>query len=62
MMIMIMIMMIEAHLAVIGPEIPQPDGLVQGPGEEGVIGGVHGQGDHPLVVATKVSDVLVLFE
>lgn len=55
-------MMIVTHLAVIGPEVPQPDGLVQGPGEEGVVGGVHGQGDHPLVVAAKVSDVLVLFE
>ena len=51
-----------SHLAVIGSEVPQPDGLVQGAGEESVVRGVHGEGDHPLVVTTEVSDVLVLFE
>ena len=54
--------MMMANLAVIGSEVPQPDGLVQGAGEESVVRGVHGQGDHPLVVTTEVSDVLVLFE
>ena len=46
----------------IRPKVPQSDGLVQGAREEGVVRWVHGQRDHPLVVAAKVAYVLVLFE
>ena len=43
-------------------EIPKPDSLVHGAREESVVGRIHGEGDHLLVVTTKVPDVLVLLE
>ena len=46
----------------VGSEVPQSDGLVHGAREEGVVRGVHGEGDHPLVVAPEVADVLVLLQ
>ena len=42
-------------LAVVGPEVPQPDGLVHGAGEEGVVRGGHAQRHHALVVAAEVA-------
>ena len=47
-------------LALVRPQVPQPDGLVQGSGQEGVVGGGHGQGHHPLGVAPEIRYVLVL--
>ena len=47
-------------LAVCRPEIPQPDGLVEAPAEEGFVGGRHAERHDSLAVSAKVADVLVL--